>query len=834
MSGFFDKIKKFFNLKEMFRLVRGELFKFVKSSTCYVVAGMIIIFLVVTALVYNPESEGWNSVTEFLGGSVAAEDYFSYLNRVDYFTYAERYELDLPYIDTVQANGVFNKTDKYTYLTVAPSVYYKTINPVTTDNPYFAFFEEDTSGFLVKDGDAFAAYGLTQRFILTDFTFYNLFLDMNSTYDEKGDYIFDLFKNNATDAIISRLTADGAVLFDSSGTKISLIVGNDLVAAKLKNDDVKRACVELLKAAFDRDGGRAVYDTFVFYNLHIQPLHSHIYSSASNTLKSSVKNLDRYKKLFYFLEGKNYNAAIVDYVKQAVLDYGEAFEELSEAIDNAAPTGGSVYDADKVKAVYDSYEKFTDLYDLARTMIYTSYSVGVNFLFFMSEPGASIIVSTSPQEYKDFNTRHNAINEEVNTTNAGINENLALGSVYEFISGFYDTLSLNNLVFTKQSLNMTDAMDETFDLIDLSLYVNVGEKTYDAKFDMINTRLDDLILKSAKISKDNIIRKYYGEYYQDELASALDAEYSAAFAAYDDFIKLGQTVVIESGYVNDYIRKQNLELIVDDMSLSDDDLSRIYGIFNFLIVGTSKYSLRSDIAEILFMLDNREKIGSLTTPLSLDHVYGFMIFSFNILYLFMIAAGIIIGAGTIAGEHSAGTIKLLLIRPYKRWQFLMSKILMTTIVMSVIFIVSFGLMYLIGGIFWGFGSDYNALVMFNATEVVIMKPVTVIALMFLFYFMECMIYTLIAIMVSTVFKSKSGAVAVSMGIYFAARVLLLMLSSESWFKYVLFNNSNLFLYMSTGPTLNDMTFGFSLIVDIIYTAIIVGSTFWVFLKKDAN
>ena len=293
-------------------------------------------------------------------------------------------------------------------------------------------------------------------------------------------------------------------------------------------------------------------------------------------------------------------------------------------------------------------------------------------------------------------------------------------------------------------------------------------------------------------------------------------------------------MIVENGYIDDYIKKQNFSLIIDKERMNDDDVGKVYGVFNFLVVGTSKYSLRSDIAEIEFMLDNRESLGSLTTPLSIDRQYGYMIFGFNIVYLLLIMMSIVIGAGTIAGEHAAGTIKLLLIRPYKRWKFLLSKIWTAVFLMLGYFALSFVIIYVIGGIWWGFGSDYSVLVMFNATNIQIMKPFTVMLLMFSLYFVESVIYTLIAVMVSTVFKSKSGAVAVSMAIYFAGKVLLLLLSSKEWFKYVLFNNTNLFLYMSTGPTLNDMTFGFSVVVDIIYLILIVGSTFFVFSKKDAN
>jgi ABC-type transport system involved in multi-copper enzyme maturation permease subunit len=830
--AFLGKIKNAFNFREMYKLVRGELFKFVKSATCLVLVIFVMLFVIVTSLVYDPDGET-NGVAEFLGGSLYADDYFSYLKDATYAEYIDNYEIETPLPDK-SIEDEFTLELKQKFITQTTSEYYAALNPVAALTAPPAVGEED--------GSETEKLTPLQEFTRYNFNFYNLFIGSGEVFSERADEIKALFKNNGTDALISVLKGETggvrAQLFESD-TKLKLLVGEELFAV-LRDDAEKVKAVELLKEAYENEGA---VDALVRYVSYFQPIHSHIYSRASSNFKSIADNLNRAKRFFYFAADNNYGVSIPDFIKYLILEYGEAYDELGEAIDLAAEArvqNGGEYTEETVKLVHDSYVKFRDLYKTARAMIVVSYNAGVNFLFFPS-PGTgggliSSFISPAPEVYQNFNSRHGRINEEMNTADGTISDNKdSLKNIFETAEGFYETLKIENLIFTNDSVDIAVRMQESLSVADASLEIAITKEIYDGDFAFIEDRIDELLILMTGLSKGGDNLYLYREiFYRDPLLSALDEGYKKDYAAPEEFFKNAQKLVIESNYVNEYFKKQNFSLIIDKENYTDDDVSNIYGLYNFLVIGTSKYSLRSDIAKIVFMLDNRESIGTLTTPLALTQGYGFVFFAFSILYLFLIIAGIVVGAGTIAGEHAAGTIKLLLIRPYKRWKFLMSKIIMAIIVMAVIFVVSFLLIWLIGGIFWGFGSDYKVLVMFNATNVLIMSQFQTAALMALFYFIECIIYMLIAVMVSTIFKSKSGAVAISMAIYFAANIMILTLSSKSWFKYVLFNNTNLFYYMSTGPTLNDMTLGFSVIVDIVYILLIMISTFWVFTKKDAN
>lgn len=267
----------------------------------------------------------------------------------------------------------------------------------------------------------------------------------------------------------------------------------------------------------------------------------------------------------------------------------------------------------------------------------------------------------------------------------------------------------------------------------------------------------------------------------------------------------------------------------DYHGLNDSQVREIRG---FLL--SSRYSINSDIAKAQFLIDQSTLAREYSAPENMSGAYGYMSFVFLLTGIVILIFGIVLAAGTIAGEHSDGTMKLLLIRPHTRWQVLLSKFLAVFIVLLAFYLVNFLLTFLIGGIGWGFTAP-NALAIFNGTKIFITGPLAMTAIFQLFSFVEAAIFALVALTISTVFKARSGAISISMLIYFVSFVLGTVLSAYDWYKYILFNNTNLSIYFgSVGPSLADMTLWFSLIVDLIYTAVLGTVCFFTFAKRDAT
>ncbi|PEF40716.1 hypothetical protein CON84_03525 [Bacillus sp. AFS094228] len=198
---------------------------------------------------------------------------------------------------------------------------------------------------------------------------------------------------------------------------------------------------------------------------------------------------------------------------------------------------------------------------------------------------------------------------------------------------------------------------------------------------------------------------------------------------------------------------------------------------------------------------------------------------------------VIVCSSLVSSEFSDGTIKQLLIRPYKRWKILLSKYI-TSLLFAALLLASLLIFsYLIGIIFFGNGS-YSDKIMDPASFE--FSPVVVGE-----YFVDMIVYwipgflviTTIAFMLSTLFKNQALAVGISIFILFASSTLNMVIQSfigkYEWLKFVLFPHLDLRGYISgTIDMFDGATLGFSMGVLGIYYLIFLALTFFFFQKKD--
>jgi len=191
---------------------------------------------------------------------------------------------------------------------------------------------------------------------------------------------------------------------------------------------------------------------------------------------------------------------------------------------------------------------------------------------------------------------------------------------------------------------------------------------------------------------------------------------------------------------------------------------------------------------------------------------------------------IIISAGIVAGEFTTGTIKLLLIRPLKRWKVLLSKYITVLLFTFGGLLILFGTSFLVGGLFYGFNAvnqPYLSYINGNVTEV---NMVGHIFTTYAYACVDLLMMVTFAFMISTVFRNSALAVGTSIFLLFTGNVLVSLLSKYSWVKYVLFANTDLTQYIKGVPLVAGMTTKFSLIILSIYFIIFM-ATSWVFFSK---
>ena len=193
---------------------------------------------------------------------------------------------------------------------------------------------------------------------------------------------------------------------------------------------------------------------------------------------------------------------------------------------------------------------------------------------------------------------------------------------------------------------------------------------------------------------------------------------------------------------------------------------------------------------------------------------------------------IVMSGGIVANEFSGGTIKLLLIRPSKRWKILLSKYIAvigyTFLMLLVLLVVS----VLLGGTLFSFkgaGTPYLENSNGNITEV------SMIVHIVQFYGLQCisliMMVTL-AFMISTVFRNSAMAIGIGVFLLTVGNVITMLLLKYSWAKYILFANTDLNQYINGQPLVKGMTMTFSIIVLIAYFIIFNVISYLGFTKRD--
>ena len=155
---------------------------------------------------------------------------------------------------------------------------------------------------------------------------------------------------------------------------------------------------------------------------------------------------------------------------------------------------------------------------------------------------------------------------------------------------------------------------------------------------------------------------------------------------------------------------------------------------------------------------------------------------------------LIVAGGIISQEISSGSIKSLIISPTKRWKIFIAKLLALITVgvfaMILTYIVSIATSLIL------FGTDIINPYIYavNGTARQMNFFVYQLASVFVNY-LDILVYTLFAFMLSTVTRNTAVATGVSIGVYFigsnATSIMTLIFGNAEWLKFIPFTNMSL-------------------------------------------
>jgi ABC-2 type transport system permease protein len=194
---------------------------------------------------------------------------------------------------------------------------------------------------------------------------------------------------------------------------------------------------------------------------------------------------------------------------------------------------------------------------------------------------------------------------------------------------------------------------------------------------------------------------------------------------------------------------------------------------------------------------------------------------------------VIVAGDSVAGEFSAGTIKLLLIRPASRLKILVSKYLSVILFGLLLLVVLFVVSVLFNGLLFGFGyMDLPLLTVGDGGQVEEKNMVVTLWQTYLLNGVSTVLFVTMAFMISTAFRSSAMAIGISIFALLAGAAMMELLQAYEWSKYLLFPNIDLTQYLVGRPYQEGMTMTFSILVLIGYFLAFNLVSWLAFTKRD--
>lgn len=383
-----------------------------------------------------------------------------------------------------------------------------------------------------------------------------------------------------------------------------------------------------------------------------------------------------------------------------------------------------------------------------------------------------------------------------------------------------------------------------YNIIDTRLYdiiYNINYYTYIEK--------NDKILKEYQDKYDYYINSFENNNFKVFIKEELDSTQKEI----DTLEKEKKTITstkrlkeIEDSLNILYIKKEMINYrISNDVPYSNsylntaiEDYIDTYTYLNSTTVDSLSYNEKieynnnlSKNATSKYIIDNKIDLNQENTVRNnLQCIFN----SYEILIVILI---IIISGTIISNEFNKGTIKNLLIRPYKRSTIFISKYISSFIILilSIIYLVSLEL--IVGGILFGLDSLNIPIVVYNFTtsSLVEYNIFTYLGILILAKMPLLILIMTLSITLSTITLNSPISIAVPiLGYTFSGIIGSLAMSFDlKWMKYFPTMNWDLTEYLFGGlPAFQYTSLSHSIIISIIYFAIMFTLSIIVFNKKN--
>lgn len=348
----------------------------------------------------------------------------------------------------------------------------------------------------------------------------------------------------------------------------------------------------------------------------------------------------------------------------------------------------------------------------------------------------------------------------------------------------------------KQTLETSTELQEVNNTIKKNGYItNINNLVNDYEL----VRIDDKELTSLS----SYLEKYVTPQ-MNSIISDKDGSIKKLFddTAASDSIKDTQNILTEiskaksiSNNAKEYVTHR---LMINIVSGKNDAQIQSLNAFNFDKYNTYEY--QEEAARLNYLLTNNKynyEYGyafadgqtSGTSTNAFDFVYYALKWAVMLVSIYSIA----MACSSIATEQENGTIKLLLIRPYKRFKIIIGKFLSIMSFAFLFMLFSFLVSFFVGYGLYGV-SFQTVLTVFNGTSAFTISPLLLIFIDFILCFCEVLVFVFIAVMFATIFKTFATSFSVTLIVYALIIFANILFGSTYVFGLLPFANFNLFKF----------------------------------------
>ena len=232
-----------------------------------------------------------------------------------------------------------------------------------------------------------------------------------------------------------------------------------------------------------------------------------------------------------------------------------------------------------------------------------------------------------------------------------------------------------------------------------------------------------------------------------------------------------------------------------------------------------------------YILDTKQNINKVNT---LNYQLRTVLEDYE---LFIVLIIIIISSTIYAEEYHKGTIKLLLIKPYKRYKILISKLLSCLIVLLISILILVLLQLLTGFIFFDINSLSQKVVIYNYQKSTILcYNIFIYMLIRIISKLPMLIFIiLLALLISIITTSSTLTIVLTILIYIFTNIInnLAIEHNIKLMRYLPITNWNFTEYLfGNYPKFEYINLPFSILIMVIYIVIIIYLALKIFNNKD--